>query len=36
MADFTFTLPKAATKKGVQQVGGKYNFRDGKLTERLS
>lgn len=32
MADFTFTLPKAATKKGIQQVGGKYNFKDGKLT----
>jgi len=32
MANYTFKLPKAATKKGVQQVGGKYNFEDGELT----
>lgn len=32
MANYTFTLPKQATKKGVQTVGGKYNFENGKLT----
>ncbi len=32
MPKFTFTLPKKMTKKGVQTVGGKYNFEDGKLT----
>lgn len=31
MAQFIFTLPKEATKKGVQQIGGKYNFENGKL-----
>lgn len=36
MSKFTFTLPKAATKKankeGVTLVAGKYNFKDGELT----
>jgi|AntRauTorcE11898_2_1112593.scaffolds.fasta_scaffold119196_1 G:T-mismatch repair DNA endonuclease (very short patch repair protein) len=31
MSKFIFTLPEAAAKKGIQSVGGKYNFKDGKL-----
>jgi len=32
MANFTFTLPKAVAKKGMQHVGGRYNFKNGELT----
>jgi len=32
MADYTFTLSNASRKKGLHQVGGKYTFKDGKMT----
>lgn len=32
MTNYTFTLPKGAAKKGMQQVGGKYNFKNGAMT----